>query len=140
MKKELNQQGQAAPQPDNLEALSLMERSVWMLAEYEGFSADDIAEITGLSPSESTRTLEAARTKMAPPAANKPGGFGIRLFSYRSMAVAAALSLLIYGFWRKPLLIPLRLFTTPLPCRKPPKLPQPGTLPLLPQAIRCRKP
>ena len=101
MKKELNQQGQAAPQPDNLEALSLMERSVWMLAEYEGFSADDIAEITGLSPSESTRTLEAARTKMAPPAANKPGGFGIRLFSYRSMAVAAALSLLIYGFWRK---------------------------------------
>lgn len=101
MKKELNQQGQAAPQPDNLEALSLMERSVWMLAEYEGFSADDIAEITGLSPSAATRTLEAAREKMAPPAANKPGGFGIRLFSYRSLAIAAALSLLIYGFWRK---------------------------------------
>jgi len=101
MKKELNQQGQAAPQPDNLEALSLMERSVWMLAEYEGFSSDDIAAITGLSPSEATRTLEAARSKMAPPAANKPGGFGIRLFSYRSMAIAAALSLLIYGFWRK---------------------------------------
>lgn len=101
MKKELNQQGQAAPQPDNLEALSLMERSVWMLAEYEGFTTADIAEITGLAPSEATRTLEAARAKMAPPAANKPGGFSIRLFSYRSMAVAAALSLLIYGFWRK---------------------------------------
>lgn len=101
MKKELNYQGQAAPQADNLEALSLMERSVWMLAEYEGFTTADIAEITGLAPSEAARTLEAARAKMAPPAANKPGGFSIRLFSYRSMAVAAALSLLVYGFWRK---------------------------------------
>lgn len=94
--KQHNPYTEASP---NLANLTLMERSVWMLAEYEGFSTADIAEITGLSAAEAREVLGAARQKLAPPV-KTPLIISMRTFLLRS-AAAVLIGAFCYLFWNK---------------------------------------
>jgi hypothetical protein len=83
--------------PSQLADASLMERSVWMLSENEGFSLSEIAEITGLTEAEAQKILASAVQKVPTPSL----GWHIQYrWALRSMA-AAFIGLLCWMVWNK---------------------------------------